>query len=99
MEREIIESGIRKGDFTPHFKKCVESIGIDNVVKLCNEAGGKAIYLPTKERLESYVIKRIIQDEYQSGIPFSDLERKYPDIPKTTLCRYIKEISKLKKMG
>lgn len=64
-----------------------ELIGLDNMLKLSEAAGGKKIYIPKKDCILKYFAKEHILEEY-NGKNIKELAEKY-NICERTIYKYI----------
>lgn len=65
-------------------------IGVDNLLKLAEAAGGKRIYIPKKEGILKYFAIEEIRREHQAGATVAALSQKY-GISERTIYKYIKK--------
>jgi len=71
------------------YNRWANIIGVDNIIKLMGQEGGKTTHLPTVHTLLRKVIQQMIVDEYQrGGISMQKLADKY-ELSKNTVLGYI----------
>lgn len=76
-------------DLQGEHREYANIIGIEALLKLCDEFGGLAIYVPSAKKIKKPALYRLIQKEYaEGGISKKELAKKY-NISTSTINRII----------
>ena len=65
-----------------------ELIGLENLLKLADAAGGKRIYIPKRDGILKYFLVEKIRKEYKEGATITELAKKY-DLARSTIHEYV----------
>lgn len=65
-------------------------IGLENLLKLADAAGGRKIYIPKKDCILKYFLIEKIRKEYNDGRNITELSKKY-DLARSTIHKYVNE--------
>ncbi len=91
MDIKILISELTLEYIPQPYKKYAESIGIENLFKLAEKAGGKNIYLPKPQAILKNLIRHKIVEDYKTGkYTVNELSDKY-EISFKTVLKYIHE--------
>lgn len=85
-----LKEEMRLEDFSYPLRQYIEAVGIDAFIKLSQSVGGKTIYIPPREGIEKYVIKRKIREEHENGASVRLLAAKY-QLNEKTVYDYINQ--------
>ena len=92
----ITAQDILMEDLQGEHREYANIIGIEALIKLCDEFGGSPIYLPTTRELKRPALYRLIKKEYAGGgISQRNLARKY-NISESTVYRLTTGKNKVK---
>ena len=85
-------------DLSENHKGYARTIGMQSLLKLCEEYGGTQIYIPKPEELRRNTIYRLIEEDYNknNNVSLSSLAKKY-SVSESTVYRIVRAVINPKK--